>query len=413
MRKGDTVHPPWEELPHDIWGFIFQRLPLVDRVHASVVCKQWSSALKQTPRPAWILLHLDDDTQYCHHMIMSYFDFGEGAIKYLNLPESIPKGAATGASRGWLRVRTEDTTTDNPQIFLLDPISGVQLPLPPMSTIRSASEDTNIIFPKIEISSQDASQSVVAAVFDDGKSLALCNPKDKRWTVFEGLDIADNYSYTCITFCNGILYALIIIENDATILQTRTHSIKLAGGDHHVILKLIPFSKSEISSPIFLECPLGKLDSFGNNWAVIPYLVDSNNELLLVVKILDDKVDEGDQEDEPQIPYYRVATFRAFKVEASDTVCLKRLSSLEDQTLFIDGMDIVSLPCESFSKHCIYFLEESSVYADESRKATTYPQSGVFYLNDGRIEHSFPCGDITRRRNFSWFFPNIKIGGFN
>ncbi|XP_021286405.1 uncharacterized protein LOC110418105 [Herrania umbratica] len=407
------VHPPWAELPLDIWGLIFQRLPLVDRVHASSVCKQWSSALKQTPRPTWILLHhLDDDTKDCDHMIISYFDLGDGAIGNLNLPESTPEGATTGASKGWLAVYMENTTTNNLQTFLLDPISGVQLPLPPMSTTRSASEDSNIIFPKFEISSQDASQSVVAAIFGDESLLALCRPKDKRWTLLEGLDIPEDCRYVSISFCDGTLYALITTENDMVSLQIQTHSIKLPDG-HHVRLKVIPLPMFKISSLIFFEYPVGEVGLSGESWMVIPYLVNSNGELLLVLKILDDKGDEGDHNDQLQTPYYRVVTFQVFKVEASDALCLTRLSNLDDQTLFVDGVDAVSLPGENCSRNCIYFLEDSFVYTDRGPKPISSPRSGIFYLNDGKIERLFPDENIANRGFSKWFIPNIKIGGFN
>ncbi|KAK6253958.1 hypothetical protein QUC31_015678 [Theobroma cacao] len=386
------------------------RLPLVDRVHASIVCKQWSSALKQTPRPTWILLHqLDDYTKDCDHMVISYFDLGDGAIGNMNLPESTPEGATTGASKGWLAVHMVGTTTNNLRTFLLDPISGVQLPLPPMSTTRSASEDTNIVFPNIEISSQDASKSVVAAIFGDEKILALCRPKDKRWTLFEGLDIADDYRYVSISFCDGKLYALITTETDVISLQIQTHSIKLTDG-HHVLLKLIPFPMFKISSLIFFEYPVGEAGLSDENWMVIPYLVDSNGELLLVLKILDDK---GDHNDELQTPYYRVATFEVFKVEASDTLCLTRLSNLDDQALFVDGVDAISFTGENCSRNCIYFLEDSFLYTDQGPKPISSPRSGVFYLNDGKIERFFPDENIAHRVFSKWFIPNIKIGGFN
>ncbi|XP_007041631.2 PREDICTED: putative F-box protein At4g22660 [Theobroma cacao] len=421
-EKTQKVHPQWDKLPRDIWGLIFQRLLLVDRIHASLVCKQWSSALKQSPpQPIWILLPPDNinDNNDCKHMI-SFFDLGEGAIGKLNLPKSISGATLIGASKGWLALTKGKK--NSPQIFLLDPISGVQIPLPPLLTIRSTSEDTNAI-DKIEISSRDASQCVVAACFDEGRILALCRPKDKRWIIFEGLGVADDHRYACILFCHGILYALITTEDDEVTFQFQTHSLKLAG-DHDVILKLIPLTMFEISSPIFLEDPLEEVDTFGKNWAAIPYLVESNGDLLIVLKILDALITEDEDQDdddednvEPIFSYCRIATFEVFKVEASDdTLWLTRLSNLDDQTLFIDGVDSLSLPGENFSKNCIYFLEDSFGYTAEGWKPIISRESGVFYLHDGRIERSLPSLDLSKLGKdfcYLWFFPNIKIGDFN
>ena len=96
------VHAPWDKLPCDLWGLIFHRLQLVDRIHASLVSKEWSSTLKQTFQPVWMLLpsvYINKDFDD----VMSFFDLSEGTIGKLKLPKSIMAGvSALGISKGWL-----------------------------------------------------------------------------------------------------------------------------------------------------------------------------------------------------------------------------------------------------------------------------------------------------------------------
>ncbi|XWS40280.1 hypothetical protein CRYUN_Cryun18bG0127300 [Craigia yunnanensis] len=413
----EMVHASWDKLPCDIWSLIFQRLPLVDRIHASLVCKEWrSSVLKQTLQPVWMLLFSDCLNNDCDHRL-SFFDLSEGEIGKLKLHKSAAAGASIfGASKGWLALTKG--TENNLQPFLLDPISGIEIPLPPLSTIMPSNEKGAEIFDQIEISSKDASQSVVAASFG-GKTLALCRPKDKKWTIFEGL--ADNYCFATVKFCDGILYAFIYTEFDEATFQFQTHSMKLAAGDDDdVILQLIPpASFYEIDPPTILEHPLKEVDLFAKNWMAIAYMVESNGELLIVIKILDllraeDYTEEIDINNLPLFSYFRVARFEVLKVEASDTLSVTRLSNLDDQTLFIDGKDSHSIADENFSKNCIYFLEDSLSYDAFGWKPNIISrESGVFHLDDGRIERWLPSLDIVKGFHNRWFFPNIKIGDFN
>ncbi|XVF68063.1 hypothetical protein PTKIN_Ptkin10aG0173100 [Pterospermum kingtungense] len=415
---------PWDKLPGEIWSLIFQRLQLVDRLNASLACKEWNSTLKQTVQPVWMLLFSDfirKDSDY-----VTYFDLSEGTLGKIISPKSVAgkETCVFGASKGWFAL-TKEMENNLQLLFLFDPISEIRILLPPVSTMTMHGE--------IKISSKDASQSVVAATFDEGKTLALCRPEDNKWTVFEGL--GDKYRFSRILFCDGILYALVdtLVEEDSS-LQFQTHYMKLVGGDDDddVILKLIPSEGFlDIGPPFILGHPIEEVDLFADNCLAIPYMVESNGELLVVVKILgvsivedDSSTDQTDSSDETDaddlspslLSYFRVERFEVFKVEASDTLAVTRLSTLDDRTLFIDGVDSLSITAgENFSKNCIYFLEDGFEYNSDWRVEPIMisRESGVFHLDDGRIERSFPSLDVIKRDRNLWFFPNLKIGSLD
>lgn len=407
--KVETVR--WDRLPAHIWDLIFQRLPLVDRVRASVVCKHWSSALNQTLQPVWMLL-LSRYTNYDDKL--SFFDLSENTIGKLKFPSG---ANLFGASKGWLKLQFINIWKNNVQLFLLDPISGVKISLPPLSNIIKSNWIAESTLDQFQISSKDASEFVVAVTFDQGKILAVCKPHDNtKWTLFKGLP--DNYRFTTILFCEGILYAFVVNETELEedTFQFQTYSMKLAG--EYVILKLIPIARFlDIGPPIVLEHPIEEVDFFFKNYVPIAYMVESNGELLIVVKILEvltveDYVSESDNPP-PLFSSFRVERFQVFKVEASDHKVLHvtRLNNLDNRTLFIHGEDSLSITGggENFSKNCIYFLEDENGHHSNMISR----ESGVFHLDDGRIERLFPSLDLAKGSCNWWFFPNIKIGGFN
>ncbi|XVF68058.1 hypothetical protein PTKIN_Ptkin10aG0172600 [Pterospermum kingtungense] len=417
------VHAPWDTLPTYIWDLIFQRLPLVDRVHASVVCKEWSSILNQTLQPVWMLL-LSGSMGTGEKM--SFFDLSENRIGELNLPKSLPGATLFGVSKGWFQLTKGRESSLQP--FLLDPISGTKISLPPLSTIPPSTSNSKAasatILNQIEISSKNASELVVAATFDRGKILALCKPKhNNKWTIFEGL--GDKYHFRSVLFCDGILYAFVDTYLEEDTFQFQTHSVKL-DDDNCVVLNLIPIEIfRDIGPSIILEHPIEDVDFFAKNYVANPYMVESNGELLVVVKILDvstledDTSDDDDDEtdDTPLLSCFRVERFEVFKVEANDTVLhVTRLNNLNDRTLFIDGEDSLSITTagENFSKNCIYFLEDGFGHCFHGWKPNMISrESGVFHFDNGRIERWFPSLDLANRPCNWWFFPNIKIGGFH
>ncbi|OMO92028.1 hypothetical protein COLO4_17943 [Corchorus olitorius] len=331
-------HAPAYKLTDDIWDLIFRRLPLVDRINAGAVSKQWFSITSKIPanQPVWILLPPDKDLGPGQ---ISFFDLCDGTFGKLKLPDGCHP---LGTCKGWFATISFGTNWKSNNIQLFDPVSRIQIPLPPLSTITEqipSWEDTDFLTSAVDMSSEDASESVVAACFAQNKILALCRPKDKRWTVFTGLGIDnlvhERYRYTIMKFCDGILYALIAPGNEDDTLQFQTYSMKLPGDDHSdVVLRLINLSWFITNHhPVLLELPRIQ-EQEGDDVLVLRNasinfgLVESNGEILIVDKIEDaimkmpehddDEVVDDDHEDEPVDPYFRISRFEVSKLQASD-----------------------------------------------------------------------------------------------
>ncbi|KAK3195656.1 hypothetical protein Dsin_026966 [Dipteronia sinensis] len=166
------------------------------------------------------------------------------------------------------------------------------------------------------------------------------------------------------------------------------------------------------------------------------YLVESNDEFLIVHKILNDiRViigDEDEDEDEDGVgngnedhevkaiaiamtmtilitSKFQVTQLSKFEIfhivdpNSSNIHVATRLHSLDNRTLFVAERGSISIPLTSLDglkRNCIFFLDDSSRH-NLSR------DSGVFYIEDGRIERSFPFRwDDTRIFFMSWLFPN-------
>ncbi|KAK2663078.1 hypothetical protein Ddye_001652 [Dipteronia dyeriana] len=212
-KDDDHSRRLWDELlPTDILESIMERLNLSDCVRLSVVCKSWRSSaslhlnkkiIYNSPC-SWLLLphHQTGTAKY-----LKFFDFSGAGIFY-DLP--LPKC--------WLVIGSSNDSTLT--LFLFNPISGIQLPLPPLQTVPSCrhhaiqqcpeffGHDITEFAWKIELSSSDASSSscVVAAIFYEQEGLALCRPRDKSWTIFPQVD--KDQGCVDVLFSNGMLHAL-------------------------------------------------------------------------------------------------------------------------------------------------------------------------------------------------------------
>ncbi|KAI9181448.1 hypothetical protein LWI28_015097 [Acer negundo] len=464
----------WDQLPTDISETIVDRLSSdIDCVRLSMVCKSWRSSVKNRTRTRtrlpWLLLP-PQDTKH-----LKFFDFSAGSFCNFTLPKSLQGGKFCASSKGWLII--DKGPRFNPILFLYNPISGARFRLPSLKTIPSFQEyirefkdvyNITSYVDKIELSSPDVSSKncVVAATFFNQGTFALCRPEDKMWSIFRGLD--KNNSYPDILFFNGVLYALMFSENlDITFT---THNIRVGDGDgdrdDDVVLKLIPHGislRAEAGSCFTLNHPIDwiPLDQYETCWIaeksiLKSYLVESNGELLIIHKILndicviiggdededgvgngnedyefgennnhehdhhhhdDDEHDhnEGnsDSDDNDYVDHFQVTQLSKFEIfrigdpNSSDIDHVAtRLHSLDNRTLFVAERGSISIPLTSLDdglkRNCIFFLDDSS-HHNLSR------DSGVFYIEDGRIERSFPFrwDDRTKFCMMTWFSPNI------
>lgn len=80
------------------------------------------------PQLPWLLLPC---SQSCKSL--SFFSVSEGIVRNIKLPEAAEGGWCFGSSNGWLMMARG--TEYEPEVFLLNPLSGFQLNLPSLTTI--------------------------------------------------------------------------------------------------------------------------------------------------------------------------------------------------------------------------------------------------------------------------------------
>jgi hypothetical protein len=181
------VYGRWDEVPDDMMGEILGRLNIIDRIRLGGVCKSWRSIVKQkdihsAPSVPWLLL---PHAQNCNSL--SFFSMSEGIVHSIKLAKAAQGGWCFGSSKGWLTIARG--TQDDPQVFLLNPISGFQRHLPSLTTIPYFKDFVDVAWDpnrissfirKIELSSTDLSICIVAASFSLPNSLAVCKVGDKE-----------------------------------------------------------------------------------------------------------------------------------------------------------------------------------------------------------------------------------------
>ncbi|TYH18829.1 hypothetical protein ES288_A05G304700v1 [Gossypium darwinii] len=401
-----TALAPWNQLPIDILSSIFERLDLED-------LQAMENKLKRTPQLLWLMLPYYPSSQY-----LSFFDMYEGKVR---------------------------TNVDNLRIFLFDPISRAQIPLPP-STISSFEENFTarrsgwnpaacIIS---EVSSFDASQCIVATTFyDNNKILALCKPQDERWIIVEGL-LPDGYFYGNLSFFDGELYACILCEDldDERILYhkdcSRWSYLVEANGQLLVVTKIC----DTISTWDYHDDNNDDDDSDDDNDEAggnddNDYDSGSDNDDDGGGDHSNDDNDNGRDNDNNDdggnnneddnnddnnyvtslLMYFQVATFQITKIQttADDTLHMTGLTDLGNQSLFLGAGDCLAVEnCDKFGKNCIYFLHDMD-YSSGKEYRLVSREASVYNVKDGSIKHCFPSIKIQNHGSFMyWFSPNIE-----
>ncbi|KAJ4721035.1 F-box protein [Melia azedarach] len=431
----------WDQLPSGVLVKIIQQISLGDCVRVSLVCKSWSLDIKQNNFPnrvqaAWLMLPLDR----VNTSLLRFYDLFEGRTYNFELPKNLQGGWCCGSSKGWLAIVYGSKF--NPKFSLYNPISGIQFPLPPLITLPSSQgfldrmkQSINVaeFIKKVELSSVNAPNCIVAATFDVHRTLAVCKPGDKRWTaVLEEIREQDDDFASDILFYNGELHVLTSAKT-----AFATHTIKLGDNDDDVIVKFIPdnfkimFHKPgvvwypEDESGIFWitkDISIPKIVWIAKDLSVKSYLIESDGELLIVHKTNNEiksfSVDDGNgQLVIPRVirfEYSQANRFIVFKIDdLIGSMRRTRLDNLENQILFVAESGSLCVAARDIKigfKNCVFFLGDLNYLnsnVNTNRDPYVYRESGVFYLEDGRIERTFPCTNQSVHCRMNWFSPNI------
>lgn len=120
----------WAELPTELLGLVLQKLVLPDHARLSCACKSWNRAVKEkawTPKPdsPWLMLPGKDNIS------AKFLSFSENRTYSIPLPlPEIRRRVCIGSSHGWLI-----TVYDMSEMHLLNPVTGVQIRLPSITTL--------------------------------------------------------------------------------------------------------------------------------------------------------------------------------------------------------------------------------------------------------------------------------------
>ncbi|KAG5603964.1 hypothetical protein H5410_025456 [Solanum commersonii] len=230
-----------EELLIEIMVMIVKNVNIGDYVRMAAVCKSWRSMLshqhvKSVDVEGPWLLQLKD-CAYNHHTGFNFYSLSENrfyTFKFssymLNNYPKVAHGSTfcCATSNGWLVLVAGPN--HNPDIFLFDPISEIDVKLPPLNTIpyfpyfekHRIAYMINMVH-VFSISDDSTKDLIVVANFvfardaySDDNVLGFCNceeeEEDRSWVILD-VDIPIN-RYESMLFHNDVLYTLVSNHND-------------------------------------------------------------------------------------------------------------------------------------------------------------------------------------------------------
>ncbi|KAL5994502.1 hypothetical protein ACLOJK_024555 [Asimina triloba] len=365
----------WSQLRLDILEIIFLKLPFLDYVYAGAVCVSWRRAAvaarnlrSSPPRAPWLMFSQDPETK-----LHSFLSLGHNS-KIFNLHLPIPHSQEEqylGSFQEWLLLKK---TCSRPELFLLNIISKARIQLPrnaeqhyvftsnryPMSCralVDSASEGILSSAP----TSDDCIVVMLLPQSQSGSLLALCrigmsNPK---WIVFQPYQGGNVFDIASITFYDGRLHAI-----------TKNY--------WHIVWEL------DVVPPAFtMFSTRPSLQIAARDWNRVRrdgiHLVESNSQLLLVLKLTSHCLDNNCVDD-----YLKTLGFYVFKMDpSSPTTRWVKVESLGDEMFFLGDKGSNSFSARGlcgFRGNCIYFTKNYIDYLPSKCDAA------VFSLKDSTIQ---------------------------
>ncbi|XP_010909528.2 F-box protein At2g26160 [Elaeis guineensis] len=391
----------WSELPNDILGLIADRLLfLLDLYHFASVCTSWRPiALEKRhlscQRPPLLMLPYEEDSATCSFISISNMETCK-----IFLPELRNKWCC-GSSYGWLF-----TMDDDLEIYLLNPLSRVQVKLPPHPMFpdiirrrKALGEKSDIwkyeIIHKVMLSDDPISNPnfLIMAIVSEYDECTFCRPGDKTWTSFK-----DWFKhYRC--FCNAAIYdeKIYAVCVNSIGVEFNINTLSVA----QLVLD-IPHARKDVEDIRYVVKSGEEILYILRYWTIIPHDEDGQEQLQDSGndddsnddEDNDDDDDDSDEEEDEEdgnyfrTPFYRTVGFDVYKLEL-----LKpgyewiEVKSLGDRALFLDRGHCLSIYASDSNKckaNCIYFLDDN--FYDCMRTIPRCSDTGIFNMVDGSIE---------------------------
>ncbi|PIA42617.1 hypothetical protein AQUCO_02000212v1 [Aquilegia coerulea] len=367
----------WSELPEELLSMIGEKLNFYkDYLRFSVVCHPWRSAtlnykrhnqfLKSFPL---LMLPADEEEEEDDHR--SFFIQSGNKICRLYLPEA--RGChCWGSPYGWLVTFGLDQ-----QFHLLNPFSGIRLPLPPRSKFKDTcftdkypSHNRRCCVRKAIVSNHDTKgfggiNYVVYLIIGGCRELVFARPGDTTWTVVKnslhGRDI--------INF-NGQIYT---VQSGENIMMLCDHNN--VSGSHPTLTH-------------FAKLPDGVegTEQF--------YLVELGGELHLVVRTL--------ERTQTKLPpkelhhYFETVCLEVFKLDLSTRKWDEQLQTLGDYALFLGSNTSFALKASDYPEckpDCIYFTDDY----DETGDRLVGGDMGIYNLETDTFEPLYEGEQVMQR----------------
>ncbi|KAE8057333.1 hypothetical protein FH972_014034 [Carpinus fangiana] len=371
----------WTQLPQDLLQLIANKLATVysDYVRFRAVCPQWGSSVPRVPRHLppqfpWLMLPLSESHLQNHR---SFYGLSTDQTHHIYLPQASRPELRVDSSNGWLVIFDNCKSS---AILVLNPVTLDKHHLPPLSsfpnimsvgnesyTIRKAN-DSPIIRKPIEVYQLSYQQMrdlfirkilfvqvnkdnfVAVAIINKTGELAYCKKGDKRWAFMD----SHGRSWRDVAYYNRKFYAVNLDgsrvgEYDVLNVNGRFSTVS-------VVIILVP----------------GEVTSF-SNYCHSVYLVNSGDDLLLVVRLLDHQFPrEGNAL--IRTVYFDVYRFSLIRLRTGHW---DKVKDLGDRLLFVGENSCVSLSLslsaadvrgclenpryDGCLNNCIYFMDDSRV----------------------------------------------------
>ncbi|VAH22915.1 unnamed protein product [Triticum turgidum subsp. durum] len=396
-KKPRLPRSPWSDLPLDIGGLVFSRLPqYADRTAFALVCPQWRDAARQQaltlPLP---VLALPDGTFYSIFYPKLYSFPGCGFAGYESVCGS------------WLVFPRDDGC------FLVNPFSRASFMLPALSSVRlrppnavakwSLEDGSQVADPYItwmHINTSEklhisklllCSPNLVAALVGTGHTsqILMCQPGASSWSV-RAYDQCKGFED--MAFYQGKLYAIANDENLLVVNISQDHST----GDPQVS-RIGQVIEGEPWHPSVFEDNTMRCKKL--------YLVESHGVLLMARRTILCRVPG------PGVRGEVVAgRFEVFKADFEHSRWVKVSTVGADQVLFLGRRcsRAMSVSLCGLSGDCIFFMDDE----EENRMDYRYDGENTSFCffemrsNDVYSAHPFISWKrCDEKRPAAWLFP--------